>query len=124
MRRDRRNETSEFCPIFSPQRQRTILQPAERWISPGESRVQGRVLVFVRFNSKPGRSNRLETFTRAEPSTTLMATKPRSRKRKAADTPTTEMEPLRINPNEEKNLSPFESTLSVYAGVVLLLAAL
>ncbi len=63
-----------------------------------------------------------------------MATKTRSRKRKVSDTstPTPESDtgslapatPQRVEPADDKNVSPFEGTLSVYGGVLLIVAAL
>ena len=65
-----------------------------------------------------------------------MATKSRSRKAKSTSdaavhepdiqTPATTAESglTRVAPTDEKNVSPFEGTLSVYAGALLLVAAL
>ena len=62
-----------------------------------------------------------------------MATKSRSRKSKASDTaptqtdlqsPAVEAGSERVTPSDDKNVSPFEGTLSIYAGALLLVAAL
>ncbi len=64
-----------------------------------------------------------------------MANRTRTRKRKAADNPIPEdlaapdnapavVAPAGIAPFEDKNVSPFEGTLSLYAGALLIVAGL
>ena len=63
-----------------------------------------------------------------------MSTKSRSRKRKPTETSTdlpstpaeapASVEPVRVKPADDTNVSPFEGTLSVYAGAMLIIAAL